>query len=255
MNDLEVYTAIISFVTAIIALTGVLIQVFLVEKRKKNSSIDGENKPHKLRSNPFFSVMLILIIIGLIGGIIWSTTQLNQKGGSSFSTQLLTFNPTDDTMIGKQYTDTIYGARDYMEIRSSSSYTLNGLIKFDVSSIPSDTTIVSATLRLYYWDAGNGDTVGRQLKLYKVTSDWQEGIVVWNTQPSSALQLTTSSIVPSLNNWMSWNVTNDVESFIIGQSPNYGWKITDENGGDLITSFRTREYGTYIPSLEIKIAK
>jgi len=58
---------------------------------------------------------------------------------------------------------------------------------------------------------------------------------------------------------MIWDVTEDVVDFIKGIKENYGWKITDEKywGGSNIPYifFRSKEYGDYIPYLEIGIAE
>jgi hypothetical protein len=57
---------------------------------------------------------------------------------------------------------------------------------------------------------------------------------------------------------MSWDVTSDVQSFINGINPNYGWKITDENywgsGNIPYCLFKTKETGVNIPYLEIEWA-
>ena len=98
----------------------------------------------------------------------------------------------------------------------------------------------------------------RALNLYRITSDWNEEITCWNNQPSLAPQPTTNAIVPSSYGWMSWDVTNDIQSFIDGTNPDYGWEIKDDNywgqSNIPVMVFRTKEYGSYIPYLEIEIA-
>ena len=69
------------------------------------------------------------------------------------------------------------------------------LIGFDLSSLPTATTVLSATLRLFgdpagtsFNSAGHSTLSGSNACwLARLTSDWQEFTVNWDTQPSSDL--------------------------------------------------------------------
>jgi len=182
-----------------------------------------------------------------------------------------TFNPSDDTTIycnGPYNND---GSSPTMDVRNMygqwdpwypGNWQRDSLIKFDISSIPSGSMIYSAKLKLYYYDWWDNNPAGRKLKLYRATSNWEEGTVTWNTQPSWAFLTTTYARVPvSTGVWMQWNVKNDVRDFVDGQKTNYGWKVTDEkywgHSNIPITYFRTKEYEdeNYHPYLEIKFTK
>ena len=55
-----------------------------------------------------------------------------------------TFNPTDDTLVSMEGPDAAYGEREYIAIRNAGDggiYELAGLVKFDLSSITSDTEV------------------------------------------------------------------------------------------------------------------
>lgn len=88
-------------------------------------------------------------------------------------------------------------------------------------------------------------------------NDWNESTITWKTQPSYDTESSSVSAIPSPQRWMTWDVTNDIQDFIDGHIENYGWKITDEEywgvGNIPTTIFRSKEYGTNIPYLEIKI--
>jgi len=140
---------------------------------------------------------------------------------------------------------------------SGSGWAYDTLISFDISSIPSNRIIKSAVLELYYYEWVDTNPVNRDLNLYKVTNEWDEDTVTWNTQPSYASQPTTYSSVPSsVGTWMEWDVTVDVQDFVNGIEDNYGWKITDDNYWGTYDIpriyFRTKEYESYIPYLEIE---
>jgi hypothetical protein len=149
----------------------------------------------------------------------------------------------------------------YMTVRNAYGdnnqyfYEVDSLIKFDLFSIPSSATILSASVHLFYYNWSGSDPAGRNLTIYLITSDWEENNVYWNKQPSYAVTPTSSSFVPhTKGQWMSWDVTKDVQ-YLINERAYYGWKIMDEaiwEQADIpMTYFRTSEYTDYIPFLEI----
>ncbi len=179
---------------------------------------------------------------------------------------VIIFHPTDDSWVRHYKPDVLAGSSITLAIENeyggggSSGWAADALIKFDISSIPPDAVIYYATLELYFYDWDMNNPAGRDINLYRATSDWEEETVTWNTQPSYASLPTTYSTVPSSTGvWMEWDVTSDVLDFISGSSVNYGWKITDENywGQSNIpqTWCRSKEYGDYTPYIEIGVAE
>lgn len=66
------------------------------------------------------------------------------------------------------------------------------IVEFDLSEIPDWAIIESATLYLYGYDspsntghASLGDGVGNQAYIQRITSNWSEETVSWDTQPST----------------------------------------------------------------------
>ena len=182
-----------------------------------------------------------------------------------------TFQPTDDCQIRMLDPNKNYGSSENMCIRNRYGHPMHPdywehdiLILFDISSIPSKAIINSAKLKIYYWGFGDNNPVGRPLTLHKITSDWDEATVTWNTRPSFDPMVTSSAIVPSVPGfWMEWDVTSDVAAFVNEGVINYGWQIMDETywgNFDIPKSkFRTKEYSDngdeYIPYLEIDFTK
>jgi hypothetical protein len=176
------------------------------------------------------------------------------------------FYPSDDTWISMRSPDANYGSGEGMSVRNRyghpshpKNWERDVLVRYDLSSIPSGTPIASAVLYLYYYDYGDSDPTGRDLTAYRITSDWSEDYVTWNTRPDLDPEATSYSIVPSpTGKWMHWDVTSDVQDFINGQEVNYGWQVMDTTyWGDFnipIIKYRTKEYGDYIPYLEVEIA-
>ena len=205
-------------------------------------------------------IIVSLVILTLVTSFLVVFTINKVKAADAYAD----FYPTDDTFIYKPVPDSNQGWKDHMVTRNaygaegSDIYQDDILVRFDISSISLGTAIISATLNLYYYQYADNNPVGRELNLYRVTSDWDENTVTWDTQPSYASSPTTYSTVPSSYDWMSWDVSDDIQSYVNGENPNYGWKITDENywgtGNIPITYFRTKEYGEFIPYLEVEFA-
>jgi PKD repeat protein len=170
-------------------------------------------------------------------------------------------SPTEDTMIKNDSPYTMYwnswsmGVRNAYGENTQYYYEIDSLIKFDLFSIPSSATILSASIHLYYFNWTGSDPAGRTLTLYLITSNWKEDNVYWTTQPLYAATPTDTAIIPaSINTWMTWDVTADVQA-LIHERAFYGWKIADETTWAKpnvpMTHFRTKENGNYIPYLEI----
>ncbi|WP_255474061.1 DNRLRE domain-containing protein [Pontibacter qinzhouensis] len=138
----------------------------------------------------------------------------------------------------------------------ASAWTVNGqqtfwrtLFKFNLSNIPSGSTITSATLYLYSdpTATGNSGTTNNQLSgsnaIYfeKVVSNWGETSVTWNNQPGT----TTSGRIwqgPSTSTTenIQVNVTSFVQDWVNAPSTNYGMRMALENE----VHFRGRSYGS-----------
>lgn len=119
---------------------------------------------------------------------------------------------TDLTMIVRDYANAIPTYRTSRPIAS-----------FDLSSIPVQSTISSATLSLYYAFYSGQDPVGRTVWAYKLTKpDWEEDYAAWTyykryvawdtaggdyvtSNPAGA-----SLSFPAAYGWASWDVTDIV---------------------------------------------
>ena len=175
--------------------------------------------------------------------------------------EVLTFHPTDDAYVDEYSPNATPGGLEWMVVRNTGDgpWECDALARFDVSSIPPGTTITSATYHLYYFQYRDNDPVNRPLTCYRITSDWDEETVSWNTRPTwlPPGQWTDSTPVPASFGWMEWDVTSDVQAFVNGTETNYGWCIMDETswpGGNIpITDFRSKEHGQVIPYLEVVV--
>jgi hypothetical protein len=171
--------------------------------------------------------------------------------------QVLANDPTDDTFIDEIGPGSIKGGQTSLVVRcmNLSNFELDALLKFDLSWIPPEATVKSATLALYYWRWWDCDPVGRQLDAFRITDDWDEDTTNWNNRPSYNPTPVATDYVPAIFSGMGWNVTASVQNFVNGTYPNYGWQIMDvEASGNCMIYFYSKEQpGTFGPGLVIDL--
>ena len=131
-----------------------------------------------------------------------------------------------------------------MEIRPDNSADRRGLLKFDLSSIPSNATITSATLYLYEKDNKSGQTTF----IYRVTSGWNENTATWSSWSSPGGDFDNSvsyfTFIPNQQNCMlTLDITNLVRLWVNGTYPNHGL-ILYSTGPNHIIRYFTKEDGT-----------
>jgi hypothetical protein len=85
--------------------------------------------------------------------------------------------PSDDTYIDGGSTTKNYGSDTQFTVRPDNGADRRGLVRFDLSAIPANAAITSATLYLYE----NGNKTGQTTYIYRVTSSWNESTVTWDS--------------------------------------------------------------------------
>ena len=159
------------------------------------------------------------------------------------SAETVTIPPTDDSYVNQRDPDENYNRHRYLEVKSKSNKNMRTFIKFDISSIPVETTIISAKLRLYMYNAPGSSRI---YDIHRVTGYWTETGITWNNQPNVADSLTDSNSTGTTEKWLEWDVASDVQGFVNSSYANYGWRIKDRYEDSTISyqwsRFRSREY-------------
>ncbi len=166
------------------------------------------------------------------------------------------FYSSADTVVKQGASGSNFGAADLMGTgydHCGSGQVNRSLVRFDLSAIPSGTGIANATLSLYLSSSCDYATRSHVVTTYRVTGDWSEYGVTWNTQPPSAEAYGSTAVVSrDAWGWYDFNVTTLVQGWINGGYPNYGLTLrSNESSGDAaLLEFDTYESG-YIPRLRI----
>lgn len=98
---------------------------------------------------------------------------------------------------------------------------VNLYIEWDISSLPEDIEIENAEMWLYCKSI-TGSVTGGNMIYYPITESWNESNVTYNTMPSYSTTVSQESAWPGVQEWMSIDVTEFVESWYTGTTQNYG---------------------------------
>ena len=134
----------------------------------------------------------------------------------------------------------------------SEDKTARSLVFFELSKIPSGAAINSATLRLRLVES-QGASVRRTVTTYRVSADWSEIMVTWDSAPAHQEAYGDTHILHGDWDWHEFDVTDLVKAWLDGTYPNYGIMIRgpETTGWDAAwRGFSTRE-GLYPPQLVV----
>lgn len=141
--------------------------------------------------------------------------------------------------------------------------TNRALLSFDLSQIPIGSTILSAKLNLFAYTeftvipVDNGHYGSNQSRLNRITSQWSENTVTWNTQPTVTNLnevILNQSISPD-QNYLDIDVKNLVQDMIDNPSNSFGFELSLVNEVSTTNlSFCSNEYPNTLkrPTLEIE---
>jgi hypothetical protein len=127
-----------------------------------------------------------------------------------------------------------------------------GWLKFDLSAIPADATVSSATLQLWNWKAAGASIVAAA---HGGTDDtWTETGITWSSQPSFGPALATQTLTAGVTSlWYDWDVTSFVQGKWVGNKlVSLVVKPGNEDSADATPpsyAFDAKEYGSNAPVL------
>lgn len=170
-----------------------------------------------------------------------------------------TFNASADTYLKQSDPNRNFGTDTELRIEPGGNIRA-GVIQFNqnqlLAAIGPSSTILSAKLQMTIVGNGGGWGSGGEIDLSRLTRNWTENGATWNcpvdtdtansnldcpsgtwsiagpTFPFNITPIATSSINNMSSGVISFDVTNDVQSFIRGINPNDGWIIKEHQGND-----------------------
>ncbi len=114
---------------------------------------------------------------------------------------------------------------------------IRSVIDFDISTIPENVIINSAYLSLYAWNSDNGMGPHSGLSgsnacwLQRITSEWDEETITWNTQPSTTTvnQVFLYGTSNPSQDYIDIEVTNLIKDMISDPQNSYGFLLKLQN--------------------------
>ena len=178
-----------------------------------------------------------------------------------FITTIIGNNSINDTTLVQQQPNTNYGALTAMRVGRAVGAATNfrSLIRFNLTGIPQGAVINSARLGLYFFRIPGADsTANRTYNIFKVQQnparDWIElqattnnytSAATWTNPGGDFVGTPTDSInfnSSSLNSFVYWDVTSDVQNFSDNRNLDFGWIIADnQSAGNTRRDFRSKE--------------
>jgi uncharacterized repeat protein (TIGR01451 family) len=179
------------------------------------------------------------------------------------------FSAVADSWIYQAAGDANHGDEGGMLIHNENGYHRYGLVRFDLSTIPSGATIEYAKLKICYYgqgdtgsipsDGGNPSAPSGQsfdLNIHVINESWNEvdpNGVDWNSIPS--YNSTIDDTISTSASGITWLYFDDIQSTVqswVDSGNNYGWMII-QTGGSSYPWLATREhrFTNWCPRLEI----
>jgi len=151
----------------------------------------------------------VFIVFLLSAQSVYSETTVTLQG-PNVSDDKMVYNNTADT-TGVRIWNTTADQYFYTVINPySSTQIYQSFLKFDLSSIPVNSVVTSASLGLYKYGFFSTTATNITFSIYQVTQNWDE--ITNNFFPAINPSVITSTLSPATVGWVTFNITNLVGS-------------------------------------------
>src|SRR3989344_2490397 len=209
---------------------------------------------------------LLIIVVGLITSSVFIFSRTNKTFAEQIFTVTLqeglnNYSGTTDTYINTYSKLTNYGSATILALYPYNS--VKPIIRFDLSAIPANAIINSATLSMYASSWGGSSGNNKNLIYQILDKNWQESQANWNiystsnnwstaglgygTDIASSPSVTIVTGYAPAPMWVDLNVATLVQNWVNGTYPNYGVAYSNtytSGGGGPTPQFYSSEYTT-----------
>jgi len=179
--------------------------------------------------------------------------QINAPANSADSK---TFKSVGDTTVMQGFPGTNFGSNVDMWAGYGNTLdqvqTMRALVDFNFSTLPANVTVNSAILYLNMQISGDTGVNSRDISIYRVTGNWAENSVTWNSQPTFDNTVIATESIEHLDFTLySFDITSLVQGWANNTYPNQGLMIRGpETPSTGFRGFDTRE-GSYKPQIVV----
>jgi hypothetical protein len=165
------------------------------------------------------------LFIGLVFIFSFVFASLTTKPALAAATTLAA---SADAEIKSDTPSSNFGASSVMDVGRlvppQTSKKIRALVRFDLSSIPSNATIGSATFSIYLYGCGIYSQTIDDLNIGRNKGSWEESTVNWSNKPSFDTSTVLNKTAPcsSDDQYHNYSIKSFVEGWMAGTFPNYG---------------------------------
>lgn len=223
-----------------------------------------QNPPSRLGRLLNLAAILILALVALAphSGFAAAAESAAPQGGITCQVYQPGPDIGKDAFIDQEKPDDRKGATNELRVKSEANKLKRSLLQFDLSTLPSDAVISSATLSLYVKGASGGAVT---INAHKVTASWKENEVTWKARDKAggllwaaqggdynATIVSSATLDDTKNVWRAWNLTTLVADWVANPTNNFG-VILAAADGKAEKVFKSSEDGTALqrPKLEV----
>jgi len=166
--------------------------------------------------------------------MLWATLFLSYQAGYAF-----TLYPSDDTSVTLSKPRKTAGSKPIIKLNNPmGERERQGFVRFDLSPLPEDPHIQKASLKIWIGDIHHPG----QLGIHVVTESWAEKTLNAETKPWFFPAFTTLLLTKDLKkHFLYFDVTREVQEWVMGTTPNFGFALTLEEGTSSVVKIDSKE--------------
>lgn len=169
----------------------------------------------------------------------------------------LTFQSSGTAYISQSNPTINYSSSPYIYVGQLSGGNYRSILHFDISSIPINYSINSASLSLYIV-RNDVPSISKQLYVYRILQIHDINTVNYSNQPTVyPIAEGSTTIASEISTVISIDVTNAVRNWYNGFSKNYGFLLQDDENHTSLFGFTSASYplSSFSPVLTVDTNK
>jgi parallel beta-helix repeat protein len=192
--------------------------------------------------------VLVLTTILFLCGPVTSYAFSFFGGGSGSSSKAPTVNPASlpgvklssvqDTYIDQRKANNSFGTNSNILLSSRSRQVKQGLMKFNISGVPTGATVTKAKLWVYVAKKGGSRS---SISVYEAMGTWSR-TTTWSKKPQMSGSSKGSVSVSKAGDYYAVDVTGLVQDWVEGKEQNNGIYIVTKSGEIYVNSAENKKY-------------
>ncbi|MEW6146285.1 MAG: DNRLRE domain-containing protein, partial [Thermodesulfobacteriota bacterium] len=168
--------------------------------------------------------------------------------GSSSSNPAPTRNPStsagdklssiQDTYVDQRKVNNSYGSSSSLQLNSKNKQIKQGLMKFDISRIPSGSEVTKAQLWIY---VSKKSRTSSSISIHEVEGAWSKS-TTWSKKPPMSGSSEGGMSIPKAGDYYAIEVTGLVQDWVDGTEQNNGVYIVARSGEVYMNSAESKKY-------------